>query len=364
MTRRLHCLLPVALLLVSTVQAAEPLPDSPATVLDTVVVSGRQPGPGLWKVSKDGHVMFLLGTVSPLPKRMEWASEEVESLIADSDELLLSPAVTLRVENAALGGLFLIPSVLKARNNPDGKKLVDVLPAEDYADWTRLKQRYIGRDRGVEKRRPMMAASQLQAEALDDEDLSSADVVEKKARKAAKRHDVTITEPTIELVVEDPKVAVKEFAQTSLADLDCFRRTLQRVDRDIENLKLRANAWALGEIAILQSLTTTDTFRACTDAVFETTFARNRGLDKLEERSAAAWMEAAEKALDTNETTFGVLPISLMLRGGYLAQLEARGYRIEAPDAEPSEAEEAAATGAVEAMPATQDEPPRPVANH
>jgi hypothetical protein len=30
-------------------------------VLDTVVVSGVQPGPGLWKVSKDGHALWILG---------------------------------------------------------------------------------------------------------------------------------------------------------------------------------------------------------------------------------------------------------------------------------------------------------------
>ena len=35
-----------------------------------VVVSGEQPGPGLWRVEKDGHVMWVLGTQSPLPEHM------------------------------------------------------------------------------------------------------------------------------------------------------------------------------------------------------------------------------------------------------------------------------------------------------
>ncbi|HEY2035775.1 MAG TPA: hypothetical protein VGG96_02090, partial [Steroidobacteraceae bacterium] len=37
-----------------------------------VVVSGRYRGPKLWRVSKDGHALWLLGTVAPLPKRMVW----------------------------------------------------------------------------------------------------------------------------------------------------------------------------------------------------------------------------------------------------------------------------------------------------
>ena len=35
---------------------------------ETVVVSGALPGPGLWKVRKDGHTLYVLATLSPLPR--------------------------------------------------------------------------------------------------------------------------------------------------------------------------------------------------------------------------------------------------------------------------------------------------------
>lgn len=42
-----------------------PAPAASVTNLESVVVSGVVPGPGLWKVSKGDHVMYVLGTLSP-----------------------------------------------------------------------------------------------------------------------------------------------------------------------------------------------------------------------------------------------------------------------------------------------------------
>ena len=355
MSPRLRCLLSIVFL-VPAAQAADTQPQLPTTVLDTVVVSGRQPGPGLWKVSKDDHVMWVLGTISPLPKRMEWASREVEETVADSQELLLPPSVSMKAEGAMFGGIFLLPSLMKARNNPEDQRLADVLPSEDYARWTRLKQQYIGRDRGVEKRRPMLAAAELQDEALDDEDLSTRNIAQQVAERAARKHDLTITTPNVHLVLKDAKQVLRDFRDTPLEDLECFRLTLDRVEHNIESMKLRANAWALGEVEILRSLPYTDNFRACTEAIFETRIAKESGLDNLDVKLSAAWMEAADKALADNESTFAVLPMVLMLReGGFLSQLEARGYTVEAPGAADEAAPDAATTSAVDAQAAPVD---------
>jgi hypothetical protein len=309
-------------------------PELPTTVLETVVVSGRQPGPGLWKISRGDRVLWLLGTIAPLPKRMQWESDEVEQRIADSQELILAPTVSMKAQGAMFGGLFLIPSLLRARNNPEKERLEDVLPAPDYARWSELKRRYLGRDRGVEKRRPIVAAAKLQEEALDDADLTFDITVTKVAKRAARRKDVALTQPRIEIVIADPKSVIREFSDTALDDLDCFRRTLDRIERDIETMKLRANAWALGDIELLQSLATTDNSRACIDALLETRIAEQNGFADLESKVDAAWMEAAEAALAKNAQSFALLPMSRMLRpGGFLDRLRERGYTVEAPPA-------------------------------
>lgn len=37
--------------------------------LAEVLVVGRQPGPGLWRVSKGDHDLWIFATLAPLPKR-------------------------------------------------------------------------------------------------------------------------------------------------------------------------------------------------------------------------------------------------------------------------------------------------------
>lgn len=315
----------------------EPLPEEidGLRLMDVVVVSGTQPGPGLWKVSREGRVMWVLGTLWPLPKRMEWNSLDVERRIAASGVVLLPPRVDIKAKGAALGGLFLLPSLMSARNNPGDEKLADVLPPADYARWTRLKATYLGRDRGVEKRRPILAAMDLRDKALDAHDLSQRDPVREVITRAAKRADVPVHRTRLTLEVEDAKAAVKEFAVRPLDDLECFRRTLDQVENDLGTLAQRANAWALGDIAQLQALTYTDNAKACTDALLQSGLGQSRGFAELPARVQAAWLADAEKALATHPESFAVLSMAQVVGpSGYLALLQQRGYTVEAPGEE------------------------------
>lgn len=312
--------------------AATPPVAADAVVLDTIVVSGVQPGPGMWKVSRDGRVLWVLGTLAPLPKRMEWSSREVERRVAAAGVLLMPPKVSVNAEGAALGGLFLVPSLMKARNNPGGELLEDVLPAADYARWQRLKATYLGRDRGVEKRRPILAAMDLREKAFDRADLSWRDVVGRAVRRAARQAKVPVEQPEVTLVVEDAKAAVKEFRQSEFDDLACFRTTLDQVENDLDTLALRANAWAIGDLTALAALPYADNAKACTDALLDSGLAQRSGFSELPARVEAAWLAAAEKALATHAESVAVLPMARVVgERGYLKALAARGYAVEAP---------------------------------
>jgi uncharacterized protein YbaP (TraB family) len=300
--------------------------------LDTVVVSGEQPGPGLWKVSKDGHVLWILGTLTPLPKKMVWVSSEIEATIAQSQEVLLAPTASFDIKGGAVRGLFLLPSLLGARNNPDKAKLVDVVPADLYARWATLKEKYIGRDNGIEKRRPIFAAHELYAKAIERSGLSSDDVVTAVVKKTAKKNDIALTEPKLALRIEEPKAAIREFAQSPLDDIDCFSKTLTRLEFDIEAMKARGNAWATGDIEAMQALPYTDQNQACSDAILHASVTQERGLGDIRTRMTKLWLDAAEAALKKNTTSFAVLQIRHIFDSeGIVATLKAQGYTVQAP---------------------------------
>jgi hypothetical protein len=319
----------------ATTAAPGPAPAA-ATQLDTITVEGVVPGPGLWRVERDGHVLWVLATVSPLPERIEWNADEVAAHLDDAGVLLLAPGAKLEAGGARFGGIFLLPSLLRARDNPDDARLADLLPPADFARWQGLKARYLGRDRGVEKRRPILAAMALRDAAFDAHDLSTRDTVGRTVERAARRAGVPRQRPMVTLVIDDAKGTLKAFARSTLDDLPCFRRTLEQVERDLPTLAERANAWALGDLDALQALPYTDNAQACIDALLGSGLARERGLAALPERIAAAWLADAERALATHRTSVALLPLSRVTGpGSWLDRLAAKGYAVHAPGTGP-----------------------------
>ncbi len=301
--------------------------------LAEVVVSGDMPGPGLWRVSHGDNTLWLLGSLGPLPKRMRWKSAEVDARIAESAVLLLPPRVDADTDIGRFRAMFLLPSLLKARNNPDDRRLPEVLPAELYQRWEPLRQRYFGRGRGIEKRRPIIAGSELYDRAIKRAGLDRGAPVREAVEKRAKRAKVPVERPAVRITITDPKALIREFTETALDDTECFGRILDRLEVEVATMQARANAWAVGDLEALRELPQVDSGQACIEAVIGADAFQKRGFDDLPERLREAWLDAAETALKTNRSSFGLLPIrELLADDGYLAALAARGYEVTAPE--------------------------------
>lgn len=310
-------------------------PVSDGRVLDTAVV--RAPGPGFWKVSHGDHVMWVLGTVSPLPAGLQWNSARMRSIVAGADAVIAEPNVTVDADIGFFGKLALLPSLIGVRALPDGQHLVDVLPAPLYARWVQLKDRYIGSDRGVEEYRPIFAANQLYQAALKRNGLSTRNVVFPAVAEAVKARGLKQVVPSAKLTIAQPKAVVRDFKRTNLADTQCFQVVLDRVENDLDTIATRANAWALGDVAALRALQRNEPGPACEDVLLNGAFARKYGLDRLQGQAEAKWIAEVESSLARNPTTFAVLPMrELLSANGLLARLAAKGYRVDAPDAPPA----------------------------
>ncbi|MGH8032082.1 MAG: TraB/GumN family protein [Luteimonas sp.] len=311
---------------------AAPSPASDVVDLDTVVVSGLQPGPGMWKVSKGDHVLYILGTLSPLPRRMEWLSKDVEATIAQAQAVIEPPSVELDSDIGLFGKLTLLPSLLKARKNPDGRTLQQSVSPQLYARWQVLKARYIGSDAGIESWRPIFAAQELYESAMKRSGLSQKNIVEGVVERAAKKHRVPRLSTETTFKVSNPKTVIREFNTTTLADADCFAKTMTRIEADLGTMQVHANAWAVGDIAALRDLPLENQYAACTQAITDSALAQKLGLGNVRARIAGTWMAAAEKSLADNRVSFATMSIPLLLRDdGFIARLRAKGYAIEEP---------------------------------
>lgn len=327
------CGVVLCLFLGSASVAAQGSGDAPEVTLEQVLVTGTRAGPGLWQVRHGTHVLWVLGTQSPLPRRMDWFSQEVETVVALSQEVLAAPGVEFDAGVGPVRGLFLLPSLFKARRNPEDATLAQVLPSELYARWDALKRKYMPRNSKVERWRPIFAAGELYEEAIEESGLSSKGVVWPVVRKIAKKNDIPITESQVKVKIEAPRDAIKEFTASGIDDTHCFAVTLERLETDLGAMKARANAWADGNLETLRALPFPDQNAACREAILSATVAEKNGMQDLTARVEAAWLASAEAALQKNASTFALLPIGrLMADDGYLAALRARGYEIVAPE--------------------------------
>lgn len=296
-----------------------------------VVVEGRRPGPGVWKVSKDGHVLWVFGTYSPLPQKMEWDASRVERLVVHSQAVLMPPAASAHV--GFFSGLAMLPSLIGVKKNPDGATLHDLLPADTYARWSALKAKYIGADDGVERERPIFASDELMAAGLKKNGLESGGTVLGAIETVAKKNKVKLSQTGIELDVDDPRKLVKDFKKAQMDDVACFTKTLDSLETDLDTMRVRANAWANGNIAEIKRLNYTERDDACSNAMRTSSFAKDTpAFQRVPERLRASWLKAAQQALADNSSTFAVLRMKDILDPkGYLAELQAQGYTVESP---------------------------------
>ena len=312
----------------------------PPVVLEQMVVSGEQPGPGMWKVSKGDHVLWIVGTQTPVPQKMTWRAKGIEAIVAQSQEILTAPSMTISLKQIGyFRALTMLPSLMQVRKNPDGAMLKDVVPRDLYARWLPLRDKYIEQynsdsESDVEGWRPMFAALELYRNAIRKSGLSSSSPVWGVISDAAKKHNIKITNVKFEPAISEPRAALKELRESRLADIDCFAKTIERIETDLAAMRVRANAWARGDIDAIRKQPAADQRAACEAAIRDASFMKTLGAQNALAQMEITWLNAAEAALKNDTVALAVLPIAqIVAADGYVAKLRARGYVVQEPDA-------------------------------
>ena len=126
----------------------------------------------------------------------------------------------------------------------------------------------------------------------------------------------------------EPEDVLDELAKiTPEAELTCFARILTSIETDLEGMKERANAWAIGDVEALKRFDYPDSQGNCLAMLFSAA-----GFVDIRDELYSKWLTEAEHALATTRPRSPLLPMrELVAADGVLAQLAARGYTVIAP---------------------------------
>ncbi|MEJ1963243.1 MAG: TraB/GumN family protein [Gammaproteobacteria bacterium] len=315
-----------ALSCLASAEALAASPDTPDADVTEVEVNSERPGPNLWRVSNGDHVVWLMGTLDPLPKGIIWRSHEIESVLGEVKQLVPSrPDVDVDA-----GPITLVRTYFqwrRVKKIPGKETLKDWLPPPLYARWNALKVRYKVTDSDIDKLTPVLAGTRMYARALDISKLSSGDGIERSVVKLARKHNVKVVQT--QLKVEDPRQVVTQFGEIPRSvQISCLEAIVGHLEKDLETMKAQANAWALGDVAALRALPYPNEVEVCTNAL-ET----SDRMKKLLESVDAGWDKSVETALGASgKPTLAVKPIyELLGPNGTIEKLRARGFKIEGP---------------------------------
>ncbi len=296
---------------------AEPLPE--------IVIEGRHEGPRMWTVRKGDHTLWILGTISPLPKKMVWQPDAVRETLRHTQEVV--PAwPSYGIGANPLTALRVYIEWRRLQKDPEDRPLRDTLPPPLYARVEALKARYDPKDSKLEQMRPMLAARQLTTRVLEAAGLAQHNEVQQKVLELARAQGVHIHQD--KLKIEDPVDLLRDVEHTPLdREIACLDSVVTLLESDIAPMQQRAQAWALGDVDTLRRLPWAADRTTCLTAV-----ASSERVRALIARAQDDWLIAVEDSLNRNSGTLAVQSMDRLLgEHGVLAALRARGYSVEGP---------------------------------
>jgi uncharacterized protein YbaP (TraB family) len=298
--------------------------------MEVILVRGEQPGPALWKVSSGEHVLWILGTASPLPHKVKWRSRQFEGLLAKSQEVLIADTREIRTNDpreaqAAFDGRYL----------PKGQTLKDALSPELYARVEAARKVWRVPDE-LDALRPHAVATHFANAAVWSMNLRVFPATHR-VSELARKAKVKVTPVS----VPDAHASFADSMETLVPGdtAPCVAMVLNAMEDRGAGMKRLANAWAVGDIATLRELAPIHEISssmgrqnpegfACVAAAVGSAQRARRNI----EVQTNAWLEASARALRETESTMAVVPlVELFAADGYLAGMRSRGYEIDEP---------------------------------
>jgi uncharacterized protein YbaP (TraB family) len=293
--------------------------------IQEVVVEGQHQGPRMWIVRKGDHTLWILGTISPLPKKMVWQPDAVEAVLKEVQEVIPAwPAYGIGANPFTALRVYI--EWRRLQKPPDNLPLRQSVPPPLYARVSALKARYAPNDKKLEQMRPMLAAREILERVFDAAGLALHNEVQGEVLRLAREDGVRVSQN--KLKIEDPVDVLKDVNATPLdREVACLDSVVTLLETDLAPMQQRARAWALGDVDTLRRLPHADDRTACVAAVSASDRVRS-----LIERAQNDWLISVEDGLGRNRGTLAVQSMDRLLGpSGTLQTLRARGYSVTGP---------------------------------
>jgi uncharacterized protein YbaP (TraB family) len=293
---------------------------APPSLMDEVVVTGERTGPGMWHVHHGSAQLWILGSLSPLPKGITWKANEVERVLGTTNRVLVPKPLEIGIVRI----LWLLITERKLLMVQGGKRLKDVLPHTLYVRFAKLRTKYTDDPDKWERYRPLIATAFLQQAAFHQVGLSARLDLGAAVRTLAKKHHVPVDEVKI-AGVGDVLEALKTMQPST--ENTCVEASLVTTESGLPRLIDRAQAWATGNVERIENLPEPAEVNACL-AALDTGAATG----DLIARVRRTWLDSMEGSLQGSGVSLAVVNMDMLLgKAGLLEELRRKGYEVDAP---------------------------------
>lgn len=296
-------------------------PDAAAPALswdniETVIVHPPEAGPAMWHVKKGDSEIWLIGTITLMPKDMKWNDRGVADVISGAKKLYTPP------EPDAGPASILWFALTHHLSLPDGQHVQDFLSpadqarlARDMAESGKTPKNYAGHLPQLTMMQLLAGIAQAHHWSQDADQLVEAHLSDIADDKDVDTDSLGAFEimPTIR----------KFFALPPEKAAPCLVAALDDADAWEKNVAPEAEAWAVGDVAAMKAHVLSDRNEVCMRGLLP---ARR----KIDQMFTALMRKAVKKALKTPGKTVMLLPvIDILANDGALKLLSDMGLTVE-----------------------------------
>lgn len=285
--------------------------DPEANLVEELVVNAKLPGPAWWRVSDADTTLYILGTLTALPKGVRWDTSVLDHRLDGAFALILPP------ESRA--GITDIPALLGLRNRLKSNQPLDQAAPELAPRLAKVRAQLGQKPDSYNGWSPLGAGMMIGIDYQKQARLDGGEP-DRTVLRLAKKHRVKTRSAAIYKAAPMVKTVVRGHSEA--AGRLCLEGVLSEVEAGTGAVQTAAQAWTQGDVRV--AIGGPRNFQRCIRSL--------PGMSDMEQRATADEVSALAEALDTPGHAVALFSMrGLVAENGVLDQLRAKGFTVRTP---------------------------------